>query len=164
MYSNAIQKLWVVKWKTVAGCYTPLTGSACFFFGFSKSWVSTCKNSAAFCLCLFVYEESYCARSKGFNRGSVVLSASGRGLDIGCRGDMFMWQHHLTALTLHRQTPSKESTVYLLKKYRHTFLLPNVHQVDGLICFIFFKQGLECLKHKGYIWAGMPLIHNWVLE
>lgn len=40
-------------------------------------------------VCLFMESHTVQAR-KGFNRGGVVLSASGRGLDIGSRSDMFM--------------------------------------------------------------------------
>lgn len=76
MYSNAIQKLWVVKWETVAGCYT---GSSSLFSGFQRARFRHVRIRQSFVsVCLFIKSHTVQAR-RGFNRGSVVLSASGRG-------------------------------------------------------------------------------------
>lgn len=93
MYSNAIQKLWVVKWETVSGCCTHLTGSFSsffFFFGFQRVRFRHPRIGLSFVsVCLFM--KSHTVRAgRGFNRGGVVLSANGRGLDIGSHSDMFM--------------------------------------------------------------------------
>lgn len=69
MYSNAIQKLWVVKWETVAGCYTRRRFPPFFFFfppffwgAFSKSRIFRhVRIRLSFVSRLFVYEESHCA-------------------------------------------------------------------------------------------------------
>lgn len=88
MYSNAIQKLWVVKWKTVAGCYARSVEALPSFFlvrggGFQRVERGHVRIHLSFVsVCLFVKSHTVQAR-RGFNRGSVVLSASGRGLDIG---------------------------------------------------------------------------------
>lgn len=155
MYSNAIQKLWVVKWKTVAGCYSrSLEARSPSFRAFKESHSDMWELGSSFVsVCLFIKSHTVQAR-RGFNRGSVVLSASGRGLDIGSHRDMFMWQHHLTALTLHRQTPSKELTVYPLENIGTPFRwLPNVHEVDGVL-FIVFNKVRDYLKHLAWSTTG----------
>ena len=70
MYSNAIQKLWVVKWETVAGCYTRrrfppffLSLSLFLFWGaFQRvEFFRHVRIRLSFVSRLFVYEESHCA-------------------------------------------------------------------------------------------------------
>ncbi len=90
MYSNAIQKLRLVKWKTVAGCYSLSLEALPPFWGFQRVEFRHVRIWLSFVsVCLFVKSHTVPAR-RGFNRGSVALSASGRGLDIGSRSDMFM--------------------------------------------------------------------------
>lgn len=91
MYSNAIQKLWVVKWKTVCWMLHSRSLEALpFFFGFQRVEFRHARIRLSFVsVCLLMKSHTVQAR-RGFNRGSVALSASGRGLDIGSRLDMFM--------------------------------------------------------------------------
>lgn len=91
MYSNVIQKLWVVKWKTVAGCFThSLEALPSSFLAFKELNFRHARIRLSFVsVCLFTKSHTVQARI-GFNRGSIVLSVSGRGLDIGSRRDMFM--------------------------------------------------------------------------
>lgn len=77
MYSNVIQKLWIVKWKAVAGYF--LLFLARGGGGFQRVRFRHRRAGLPFVsVCLFMKSHTVQARG-GFNRGSVVLSASGRG-------------------------------------------------------------------------------------
>ena len=90
MYSNAIQKRGVVKWKTVAGCYTCSLEAFPSFLAFKEFEFRHARIQLSFVsVCLFTESHTVQARER-FNGGSVILSASGRGLDIGSLSDMFM--------------------------------------------------------------------------
>lgn len=123
----------------------PLTGSTSFFFGFQRVGFRHVRIRQSFVsVCLFIKSHTVQAR-RGFNRESVVLSASGRGLDIESHGDMFMRQHHLTALTLHRQTPSKESAVYPLENIGTPFCCQMYTKL--MDSFLFFITKLSLISN-----------------
>lgn len=95
----------------------PLAGKESFFFGFQR--LRHVRIGLPFVsACLFRQSPTVPARG-GFNGGGVVLSANGQG--AGSPSDMFMWQHHLTALTPHRQTSSNEKAVYPPTQRRYLF-------------------------------------------
>lgn len=102
MYSNVIQKLWVVKWKAVAGCFL-------LFWAFKELNFDMQEPGCLLSLFVCLWKVTLCRQGEDLTEEALFCQRVDGGLDIGALADMFMWQNHLTALTLHRQTSSKEA-------------------------------------------------------
>lgn len=156
MYSNVIQKLWVVKWKTVAGCFL-------LILAFKELNFNMQEFGSLLSQFVCLWRVTLCRQGEDLTAEVLFCQRVDGGLDIGSRADMFMWQHHLTALTLHRETSSKETTVYLLKSigtpiysFIYLFILAAKHQVDGLSVSVRSK----CISNITKVTFGRRAFNN----
>lgn len=83
MYSNVIQKLWVVKWKELAGCFL-------LFLAFKELHFDTQDLGCLLSVFVCLWRVTLCRHGEDLREEAEFCQRVDGGLDIGSLADMFM--------------------------------------------------------------------------